>query len=226
MSDLSGVVGLSSSSGVRLVKMLASVEQSNNVYLRQKSVSTFDASSKSSLSADTLFSIAASASISASEISAGSEAPASGASVGASFPAANDPHYEADYTISQAGENYYAALAQDARFDANSPGETVPGETDGQIIAASLGMTGDKAVSYAQAFDSRTLVFAAMNSVPGLDARCNTTFIKDSSGTTIGSTTSMSINQKAFLAFTEANPNTSWTQDWGAKDTGGLLVSW
>ena len=87
-------------------------------------------------------------------------------------------------------------------------------------------MTGEKAASFAQAFDAGTLGYAAMNTVPNVAATCTRTFIKDGTGTTISSTTEMHCDEPAWQAYSTANPNTIWADDCGAKGSGGLLITW
>lgn len=219
--------GFSSAAAVTLLKTMRSTQSANSSFIAEPTTSPFEASSKSTVSGDTIFSIIAAATKNQTATSASTQQE-NRQSDQADVDRAedlehNDPYFQKSYTIDEAAQNFYAMQNQMADSLRRS-GLTQDGQTNGQVIATALHLSGQKGADFASAFDNKTLTVIDPTTL-GLDAKETRTYMT-SSGGIYGETVSMSINQEAMTAYGKQHPNTIWTDGQGFRGGGGLIFSW
>ena len=232
--------GFSSAAAVTLLKTMRSTQSANSSFIAEPTTSPFQASSKSTVSGDTIFSIISAAartrsattasssnhaSASQSDTDGSSSTPADNAqaTVGGAQALVDDPYFTASYTIEQAAQNWYAEMDRLVASMRNTAGETKQGQTDGQILAERSQFTGDQAATFAAKFDSKSLTFTDSTAV-GV-ATNKRTWIQDGSGGTIGYSVAGHVDGAAMTKWREANPNSMLIGDEGYRG-GALLISW
>lgn len=218
--------GFSSAAAVRLLKTMRATQSANSSFIAEPTTSPFDASSKSTVSGDAIFSIIAATSKNQAATSASTQQgnrPSDQADVDrADDLEHNDPYWQKNYTIDEAAQNFYA-MENQTLDSLRRTGLTQAGQTNGQALAARLQLSGQKGTDFAAAFDNKTLTVIDPTTIE-LDAKETVTYMKSSEGV-CGASVSMSINQEALLAY-QQHHNAIWTDGEGYKGGGGLIFSW